>query len=107
MGDAARLCRQHRSRSVPFFGHRALWDQRVSRHQPCSTGKKRIHASIRRRFAGAFARFPRSVRTVQIACLSYEVCGRSEEHTSELQSLMRISYAVCCLKKKKKSKEKT
>src|SRR3546814_9697517 len=27
---------------------------------------------------------------------------RSEEHTSELQSLMRISYAVCCLKKKKK-----
>src|SRR3546814_3439427 len=30
---------------------------------------------------------------------------RSEEHTSELQSLMRISYAVFCLKKKKKSKE--
>src|SRR3546814_10764227 len=28
---------------------------------------------------------------------------RSEEHTSELQSLMRISYAVLCLKKKKKS----
>src|SRR3546814_4682100 len=28
---------------------------------------------------------------------------RSEEHTSELQSLMRISYAVFCLKKKKKS----
>src|SRR3546814_6313484 len=29
---------------------------------------------------------------------------RSEEHTSELQSLMRISYAVFCLKKKKKSR---
>src|SRR3546814_7264582 len=29
---------------------------------------------------------------------------RSEEHTSELQSLMRISYAVFCLKKKKKQK---
>src|SRR3546814_6541727 len=29
---------------------------------------------------------------------------RSEEHTSELQSLMRISYAVFCLKKKKKRK---
>src|SRR3546814_3918425 len=27
-------------------------------------------------------------------------CGRSEEHTSELQSLMRTSYAVFCLKKK-------
>src|SRR3546814_2550954 len=33
---------------------------------------------------------------------------RSEEHTSELQSLMRISYAVFCLKKKKhKQKDKT
>src|SRR3546814_57951 len=32
--------------------------------------------------------------------------GRSEEHTSELQSLMRISYAVFCLKKKKKQKTK-
>src|SRR3546814_2510935 len=30
---------------------------------------------------------------------------RSEEHTSELQSLMRISYAVFCLKKKKKNKK--
>src|SRR3546814_1601601 len=30
---------------------------------------------------------------------------RSEEHTSELQSLMRISYAVFCLKKKKKHKK--
>src|SRR3546814_8478166 len=29
-----------------------------------------------------------------------ELGGRSEEHTSELQSLMRISYAVFCLKKK-------
>src|SRR3546814_7784434 len=33
---------------------------------------------------------------------SYPTCVRSEEHTSELQSLMRISYAVFCLKKKKK-----
>src|SRR3546814_6531891 len=32
--------------------------------------------------------------------------GRSEEHTSELQSLMRISYAVFCLKKKKEKKPK-
>src|SRR3546814_4758113 len=31
---------------------------------------------------------------------------RSEEHTSELQSLMRISYAVFCLKKKKKKTKK-
>src|SRR3546814_4199551 len=34
--------------------------------------------------------------------LGDEFGARSEEHTSELQSLMRISYAVFCLKKKKK-----
>src|SRR3546814_4646937 len=33
--------------------------------------------------------------------------ARSEEHTSELQSLMRISYAVFCLKKKKKKQQNT
>src|SRR3546814_3276188 len=33
--------------------------------------------------------------------------GGSEEHTSELQSLMRISYAVFCLKKKKSNNKKT
>src|SRR3546814_5704943 len=33
---------------------------------------------------------------------TFEVAGRSEEHTSELQSLMRISYAVFCLTQKKK-----
>src|SRR3546814_8230970 len=33
------------------------------------------------------------------------LAARSEEHTSELQSLMRISYAVFCLKKKKQRKE--
>src|SRR3546814_1186285 len=35
-----------------------------------------------------------------------QTSGRSEEHTSELQSLMRISYAVFCLKKKKTQKTK-
>src|SRR3546814_4592798 len=35
-----------------------------------------------------------------------EIVGRSEEHTSELQSLMRISYAVFCLKKNKNTKTK-
>src|SRR3546814_6347926 len=38
--------------------------------------------------------------TEQIEMLTARI--RSEEHTSELQSLMRISYAVFCLKKKKK-----
>src|SRR3546814_1276334 len=35
------------------------------------------------------------------------IAGRSEEHTSELQSLMRISYAVFCLKKQKNQQRTT
>src|SRR3546814_4928718 len=35
-------------------------------------------------------------------CREHQTWSRSEEHTSELQSLLRISYAVLCLKKKKK-----
>src|SRR3546814_7174597 len=50
----------------------------------------------------------RSTRLLQQARCSRMVAGgravRSEEHTSELQSLMRISYAVFCLKKKTKYK---
>src|SRR3546814_10556077 len=42
---------------------------------------------------------PKAVRAVARACATNHV-ARSEEHTSELQSLMRISYAVFCLKKK-------
>src|SRR3546814_10019331 len=42
-------------------------------------------------------------RSVGPLALSIGDQKRSEEHTSELQSLMRISYAVFCLKKKKKN----
>src|SRR3546814_10602335 len=38
-----------------------------------------------------------------LAFIEHVFAERSEEHTSELQSLMRISYAVFCLKKKKKT----
>src|SRR3546814_4422509 len=49
---------------------------------------------------------------IRLACAAGQQCAlpreqpvpRSEEHTSELQSLMRISYAVFCLKKKIKNK---
>src|SRR3546814_4311250 len=39
--------------------------------------------------------------SIVLASLLLDAANRSEEHTSELQSLMRISYAVFCLKKKK------
>src|SRR3546814_5578494 len=44
----------------------------------------------------------RGHETAAIGSVDRAVIARSEEHTSELQSLMRISYAVFCLKKKKK-----
>src|SRR3546814_1789765 len=45
-----------------------------------------------------------SRETAEEAGAQIELGPRSEEHTSELQSLMRISYAVFCLKKKKDTK---
>src|SRR3546814_4958976 len=41
------------------------------------------------------------LRMLAPADMLVHAAARSEEHTSELQSLMRISYAVCCLKQKK------
>src|SRR3546814_9504899 len=43
-----------------------------------------------------------AARTSASSCSGEELGSRSEEHTSELQSLMRNSYAVFCLKKNKK-----
>src|SRR3546814_3566270 len=51
-----------------------------------------------RRIADLIAGFDRD-ETVRLEQLLFKQRQRSEEHTSELQSLMRISYAVFCLKK--------
>src|SRR3546814_7686878 len=45
-----------------------------------------------------------TIGTLGVGLYGEAVATRSEEHTSELQSLMRISYAVFCLKKKKKNR---
>src|SRR3546814_8231999 len=58
----------------------------------CPSRWKRMISSSRFRNSGL-----KCARTISITCGS---ASRSEEHTSELQSLMRISYAVFCLKKK-------
>src|SRR3546814_11352211 len=57
------------------------------------TGRRLLHGE-----AGAL----RVVNDLVGDAADQETAYRSEEHTSELQSLMRISYAVFCLKKKKK-----
>src|SRR3546814_7399383 len=58
---------------------------------------------VGRSFGAAFARAQEaaSIRTPPVGK------ARSEEHTSELQSLMRISYAVFCLKKKRPVRDTT
>src|SRR3546814_5242194 len=59
-------------------------------------------ATLRAHHAAGFTdRIGREVVVEQEVFLVLTRDGRSEEHTSELQSLMRISYAVFCLKKKK------
>src|SRR3546814_4562860 len=62
------------------------------------------------RSIGRFGRPPQASRVFRVGRRGRlrrwpmcRTCFRSEEHTSELQSLMRISYAVFCLKKKKVS----
>src|SRR3546814_991732 len=71
------------SKLDPFAEHLAAWLRReMGRSRKQKRTIKQFHADL--------------------VSLGYE--GRSEEHTSELQSLMRISYAVFCLKKKKYNK---
>src|SRR3546814_8510635 len=57
------------------------------------------------KLAGALAEMDAEKQNGVYAGLSDDEKKRSEEHTSELQSLMRISYAVFCLKKKNNKKK--
>src|SRR3546814_8489061 len=63
---------------------------------------KQTRAAIRQ----AHRRRPSARIAVTGCAAQIDPTSRSEEHTSELQSLMRISYAVFCLKKKKKKNHK-
>src|SRR3546814_5507622 len=85
----------------------ALLEDRIEADKP---GWRVVNASISgETTAGGSARIVREVLRVKPAVVVIELGAndRSEEHTSELQSLMRISYAVFCLKKKNKNIMKT
>src|SRR3546814_6749977 len=73
------------------------------RHQPHRTDNMRCPCLKPRRRGGIGRLFKRHLVNHRSAALIRR--HRSEEHTSELQSLMRISYAVFCLKKKNKKKK--
>src|SRR3546814_6775001 len=63
-----------------------------------------VRADAERQLAGDRRTHPDLVDRIALQRIGPLLVDRSEEHTSELQSLMRISYDVFCLKKKKKKK---
>src|SRR3546814_2453845 len=92
---------------------RRCWDF----HQVCPQSAKRLNLRLDLRVAGVLDRIEALLAQHRPGAtpLRYDLLlpdgaagtlDRSEEHTSELQSLMRISYAVFCLKKKKQTPKK-
>src|SRR3546814_5020123 len=95
------------TRTDTLFPYTTLFRSNVGQHGLERRGGREQQVACLRQFEGA----PHQVGArLRIGCrlerLIQRGCGarraRSEEHTSELQSLMRISYAVFCLKKKNK-----
>src|SRR3546814_2000400 len=78
-------------------GETIRFSRTKARHLLLSQGR---HTRLHNRSQG-FHRIERRIRPGGRGAAGCEQGFRSEEHTSELQSLMRISYAVFCLKKKK------
>src|SRR3546814_1321754 len=77
----------------------------ILRHPDNQGGRGReIHADVGVALHGENGRQQANQAALGIDQGAAGGAGRSEEHTSELQSLMRISYAVFCLKKKIKIK---
>src|SRR3546814_1770459 len=68
---------------------------------PYTTLFRSLSCSACEQMTSKWLLFSGRVATRFCSLLAHAVHWRSEEHTSELQSLMRISYAVFCLKKKK------
>src|SRR3546814_8961445 len=111
---------------IYFFKQKSAYDMRISdwSSDVCSSDLIVIPLIERGRAAGGFTLFSRpsggnaddrqrdsvAVPNMPEPCgervFRHSISARSEEHTSELQSLMRISYAVFCLKKKKKQTDK-
>src|SRR3546814_2357906 len=108
------------TRTDPLFPYTTLvrscrrraWERCRERRRPARRGRRRPgwRRAVRTK---RYSRLPAlflltSQKAEESQKLVFLVGGqfRSEEHTSELQSLMRISYAVFCLKKKQKQLQK-
>src|SRR3546814_9205887 len=99
---------------IPFVipSRPIFWAWRPCAGFPCGADRGRLCRIVVREEFHDYRNHPASVR-LGLPCRRGERdCRgrhvfRSEEHTSELQSLMRISYAVFCLQKKKKQNKNT
>src|SRR3546814_10594436 len=102
------------TRTDTLFPYTTLFRSRPGDRQPRRMAASQAGRDLRRIRKGRSMSAPEIAAWVQAivliglcllagACLSEALRSRSEEHTSELQSLMRISYAVFCLKKKKQN----
>src|SRR3546814_6909669 len=79
----------------------------IERHQPADdAGLADVRTDAREHFRCRLVVARNDVASAEAVLDHFQIAHRSEEHTSELQSLMRISYAVFCLKKKKHNTEK-
>src|SRR3546814_15972856 len=90
-------------RYLPFFLLRFVFFFLMTRRPPRSTRTDTLFpytTLFRSPNSGMTVRMIHAMRASSSARIG-RIDQRSEEHTSELQSLMRISYAVFCLKKKK------
>src|SRR3546814_6312518 len=95
-----------------FFKQKTAYEMRISDWSSDVCSSDLVPWAVWPPGRQCWCRFPRSAIRLQAAhrrarsagAHSGGGAGRSEEHTSELQSLMRISYAVFCLKKKKQTK---
>src|SRR3546814_3376398 len=102
--------------SIAECGHSLFQSMMIDRALRCrnrnmSNAAPELPDAVRHRGCSRNSRQRGPVRTVNIWSAEadsrqlHRNDQRSEEHTSELQSLMRISYAVLCLKKKKTKKK--
>src|SRR3546814_8079462 len=83
------------TRTDPLFPYTTLF-RSVEAKEAKAGVSARLMTDLSQHFPGATMAAVARILTSE----RFAVRGRSEEHTSELQSLMRISYAVFCLKKK-------
>src|SRR3546814_5547540 len=93
------------TRTDTLFPYTTLFRSRMPASQAGRRGfgyKLRCEALLLSRFVADMEQKGATIITTKLA-LDWATKERSEEHTSELQSLMLISYAVFCLKKKKKN----